>query len=358
MVDMSFFEGLDGFDEYGLERSVQIDKKYILSRYTQEEIFQKVFPLKISLRSMYKNPLRNDGKAGCRFYYTKSGVLTFHDLSRGIKYDCFSYMQQMYNASFQEVINMIANDTGIINDFVVPQDSYQLLKEKEEKKEHTPIQIKRRKWNGQDVSYWYKKYGIKSSTLKKFDVHPVEYAWYGRNIYYRHDFFDPCYAYRMGKYEYKLYFPFRKTNSKKHLSRFLCNTSRMQGYLQLPDKMMNILCLTKSMKEVMCLYQHYNIPAVAKQGEGMYYSKEEIEEFKSRAKFVFTFLDFEPVGIKRANQMKREYNIPRLFLTDGSYNTKDYGSKDLSDYIDKTKKPKSLIKDFKIFLKQNKYEQV
>ena len=68
MVDMSFFEGLDGFDEHGIEKARNIDKTYILSRYTQEEIFQKVFPMKISLKSMYKNPLRSDNKGGCRFY--------------------------------------------------------------------------------------------------------------------------------------------------------------------------------------------------------------------------------------------------------------------------------------------------
>lgn len=352
---MSFFEGFDGFEEHSLE-SPQITKEYILSNFSQEDIFQKVFPEEISLNKSYKNPLRNDEKAGCRFYYTQGGNLLFHDLSRGVKYDCFAFMMEQYRCSFPEALEMIANTEGIYNPNVKGNQNYKILKEKEEQKSHTPIQIKVRSWNSQDVTYWYKKYGLTRSTLNKFKVFPVEFAWYGKNICYRHDFFDPCYAYKLGKYEYKLYFPFRKDNHKKHLQRFLTNTGRLQGYMQIPDKM-NILCLTKSMKEVMCLDQYCNIPAVAKQGEGMYYSDKEIQHFKERASFIFVFLDFDNVGVKMANELFKRHGIYPLFLTNGKYGTIDYGAKDLSDYIEKNKTVAPLLKEFKMLLKEVNYEK-
>ena len=352
---MSFLDGFGDFEEHSLE-SPQITKEYILSNFSQEDIFKKVFPSEISLNVSYKNPLRMDEKAGCRFYYTKGGNLLFHDLSRGVKYDCFSYMMECYNSTFPEVLEMIANTAGIYNPNVKTSNNYNILKEKEEKKKHTPIQIKVRPWNSQDVAYWHDKYGLTKDTLSKFNVYPVNFAWYGKNICYRHDFFDPCYAYRLGKYEYKLYFPFRKDNHKKHLQRFLTNTGRLQGYLQLPDKM-NILCLTKSMKEVMCLDQFCGVPAVAKQGEGMYYSDKEIQHFKERAGFIFCFLDFDEVGVKMANKMFKRHGIYPLFLTNGKYGTKDYGSKDLSDYIENNGTVTPLLKEFKVLLKEINYEK-
>lgn len=350
-----FFEGFDTFEEHSLE-SPQITKEYILSNFSQEDIFNMVFPQRVSLNTSYKNPLRNDGKAGCRFYYTQGGNLLFHDLSKGVKYDCFSYTMEAYKCTFPEALELIANTKGIYNPKVITNNSYQLRKEKESKKKHTPIQIKVRKWNGQDVEYWNGKYGLTKQTLSKFGIFPVQYAWYGKNICYRHDFFDPCYAYRLGRYEYKLYFPYRKNNNKQHLNRFLCNTSRVQGYLQLPDKM-NILCITKSMKEVMCLDQFCNIPAIAKQGEGMYYSDEEIQHLKQRAGFIFSFLDFEEVGIKMANELFKKHQIYPLFLTNGKYGTKDYGSKDLSDYIEDNGTVTPLLKEFKKLLKEINYEK-
>lgn len=107
----------------------------------------------------------------------------------------------------------------------------------------------------------------------------------------------------------------------------------------------------------MCLDQYCNIPAVAKQGEGMYYSDKEIQHFKERASFIFVFLDFDNVGVKMANELFKRHGIYPLFLTNGKYGTIDYGAKDLSDYIEKNKTVAPLLKEFKMLLKEVNYEK-
>lgn len=45
-------------------------------------------------------------------------------------------------------------------------------------------------------------------------------------------------------------------------------------------------------------------------------------------------MDFDLTGVKMANTLLKRYNIQPLFLTDGRFGTRDYGAKDISDYIE------------------------
>jgi len=46
-----------------------------------------------------------------------------------------------------------------------------------------------------------------------------------------------------------------------------------------------------------------------------------------------------------------------LYLTNGRFGTKDYGSKDLSDYIETNQTVTPLLKEFKVLLKEINYEK-
>ena len=50
-------------------------------------------------------------------------------------------------------------------------------------------------------------------------------------------------------------------------------------------------------------------------------------------KSIFVLLDFDLTGIRMANKIRKEYPVVVLFLTNGRFGTKDYGAKDISDYI-------------------------
>ena len=43
--------------------------------------------------------------------------------------------------------------------------------------------------------------------------------------------------------------------------------------------------------------------------------------------------DFDRTGVKWANFLRRKFDLPVFFLTDGRFGTRDYRAKDISDYI-------------------------
>lgn len=53
---------------------------------TPEVIFSYYLNIEVKLGKLYKNPLRDDNKAGCSFFITHSGELRFTDFAEGKSY--------------------------------------------------------------------------------------------------------------------------------------------------------------------------------------------------------------------------------------------------------------------------------
>jgi hypothetical protein len=141
---------------------------------------------------------------------------------------------------------------------------------------------------------------------------------------------DPAVGYFFGKADngdqrWKIYF------FERDEYRFLCNTNRINGWIQIPESGENLI-ITKSLKDVMTLYR-LGYDAIAMQNETTEPYDYIIEEMQQRFDIVWSFYDFDKPGIRLANTLKRKYDIPYIFLTNGNYNTTDYGSKDISDYV-------------------------
>jgi DNA primase len=151
--------------------------------------------------------------------------------------------------------------------------------------------------------------------------------WLNGTIIYKYRDTDPAYSYYFGNGLYKIYFPFRKEK------RFITNTNSgiLQGFDQLPETY-DFLIITKALKDVMCL-NSLGVPAVAPQAEGNIIPKELIQLLKPRFNNIYSLLDFDYAGIKSANRLRREENIEALFLTNGRFNTLNYGAKDPAEYL-------------------------
>jgi len=296
--------------------------EYILSQYSQEQIMERYLGVPIKLHQRFLSPLRQDKNPTCGFFYTKEGSLIFKDFAGFFSGGCFKVVMHIYNCSFHEALEIIANDFGLIDGVRVERKDYPHLITFQRKE--TIIDIKRRPFNEEDREFWTQ-FGISKATLVHFRVPPVEVVWLNGKIIYRYKKGDPAYAYDFGDGQYKIYFPKRKTN------RFMCNCSVVQGY-QVPRDTSDGVVITKSMKDVLVLHE-FGITAFAPQSETVYPDENWISALLMEAPVVVSLYDFDRAGVTMANYMRKRYGIQPMFLTNGRFNTKNYGAKDISDLV-------------------------
>lgn len=81
----------------------------LVNNYTQERLFQAVFPEIIQLNTFYKNPLREDKSEGCKFYFNSNNTLQFRDTSKGDIYDWLTFTMTYLGLQKREALTYIAS---------------------------------------------------------------------------------------------------------------------------------------------------------------------------------------------------------------------------------------------------------
>ncbi len=302
-----------------------ITKDYILSHVSQDQIMEKYLGLKAKLGVKVCSPLRKDKNPTCEFR-VKGDRLYFVDFSGDFFGDCFNVVERMYGVKFTKALEIVASDFNLGKKINVEKKNIQTIVTAENQKNYSSIKIKVRNWSEKDLQYW-NQFGINEPTLKFFNVFACELIFLNDRIVYNFNANDPAYAYRFAKGEYKIYFPKRSHNEM----RFMCNTTKIQGLKQLPEKG-DLLIITKSYKDVMVL-RRFGIHAISYQGEGILPHAKDVEILRKRFKTIFSFYDFDLAGIRTANRMRKLYQIPPVFLTNGRFGSINYGAKDPAEYV-------------------------
>lgn len=108
--------------------------------------------------------------------------------------------------------------------------------------------------------------------------------------------------------------------------RFLSNWKSflLQGSKQLP-KEGDTLVITKSMKDVMCLYS-LGVTAIAPNSENLFLTESQFSKLKSRFKRIVVFYDNDLPGIHNMNKIKKSFDVQCLWIP------RSYGAKDISDF--------------------------
>lgn len=270
--------------------------------------------------------MRNDKNPTCTFYYDRAGRLIFHDHAGYFHGDCFEVVKYMHRISYGEALFMIARDFNLVNPNLIPEKRTLKRSLEEIRDTKTEIKVKRREWDLQDKKFW-KSFALNGTILEKYKVTPAQVVWVNGEVVYNFKPDDPCYIYYFGEGDYKLYFPMRNDY------RFMCNTKKLQGYDQLPDRG-ELLVVSKSMKDCMVFYS-LNIAATAPQSEGAILTPEQYSSLSQRFKQIVSNYDFDRAGIRSALKMRDQYGIQPLFLTNGKFKTQNYGTKDISDFVRK-----------------------
>jgi 5S rRNA maturation endonuclease (ribonuclease M5) len=303
-----------------------ISREDILKHVTQERIYGFYLGEQITTLGVYHSPLREDNipSFALFFHRVEPNILMFKDFATGDCGDFVAMVRKLFNLSYSEALEKVAFDLGLSN-YGVSGTKQTVNYTKITQKQKVELGIKIRPWEILDKQFW-KPFGIKKSTLEKFNVFPISHVFYNSNAV---KVSKHAYVYaekKDNKLTYKIYQPF-EDKLKKWINN--ANYSVHQGYTQLP-KSGELLIITKSLKDVMSIHDIVGVPAIGLQSESVMMKDSVMDEYKFRFKKVVCLFDNDDAGIKLAKEFSKRYNVPHFFVLPIS------NSKDFSDFVKNT----------------------
>jgi hypothetical protein len=247
--------------------------------------------------------------------YVKDNRYHFKDFSTDKGGNALELVKLMFNITPAAAANKMLEDyTLYLNSSGADN------RELEESNRYRVTGNKIRSWNTLDAKYW-SQYGVDSSTLHNFNVHPLEYYTMTKEGEDRIIKIDYQYLYgyfRSDGQIYKVYQP----KSKDH--KFIKVSNYVQGSDQLKFETPNLV-ICSSLKDMMCLTKFgYNVEVVAPDSENSIISSAAITVYKTKYKSICTLFDYDPAGIAAMERYKQIYNLPAVVLP---------MEKDLSDSV-------------------------
>lgn len=288
---------------------------WILSKVTEYDIYAKyIGQFKVGM--IYNSPFRKDKNPSFGIYYSKrTKQLLFKDHGTGecgnvIKFVSLFTGKTEYNDILSDIVDKlnITNNTKLVSSkqYIPPTE--------------TVIGVVRQEFTDVDINYW-KQFNISINTLKKFNVNSIEYYLCNGIVKGTYKRENPMYAYKVYN-NFKIYRPLadKYTKWRNNLTDY-----DIQGYEQLPQKG-DILFITKSMKDVMCLHE-MGYPAVSPSSESTFLPKDVLEQLKTRFKRIIILFDRDTAGVKRSRKLSRETGLEAIFIN------KKFKAKDVSDAV-------------------------
>jgi len=288
---------------------------WILSKVTEYDIYTKyIGQFKVGM--IYNSPFRKDKNPSFGIYYSKrTKQLLFKDHGTGecgnvIKFVSLFTGKTEYNDILSDIVDNlnITNNTKLVSSkqYIPPTE--------------TVIGVVRQEFTDVDINYW-KQFNISINTLKKFNVNSIKYYLCNGIVKGTYKRENPMYAYKVYN-NFKIYRPLadKYTKWRNNLT-----DHDIQGYEQLPQKG-DILFITKSIKDVMCLHE-MGYPAVSPSSESTFLPKDVLEQLKTRFKRIIILFDRDAAGVKRSRKLSRETGLEAMFIN------KKFKAKDVSDAV-------------------------
>lgn len=185
----------------------------------------------------------------------------------------------------------------------------------------TDIGIVRQPFNEIDKRYW-KQFGISIDTLKKFNVFSIKYFLCNSVVKSTYKDTSPMYAYKIGD-RFKIYRPLASKYTKWRTN---LTNEYVQGLAELPKEGGNLLIITKSLKDVMCLYE-MGFYAIAASSETTFIPDNILKSLRSKWKHILILYDRDKTGMKKAREYSRQTKLDAFFVH------RKFNSKDISDAV-------------------------
>lgn len=303
------------YDKRRVKIPTDITLDYILSKVSEYDIYAHYLG-QFKVGAIYNSPFRKDKNPSFGIYYSKrTKQLLFKDHGTG---ECGNIVKfvSLYTGltNYNDILKDIVKQLNITTDTKL-DSSKQYIPSSE-----TVIGIVRQKFTPTDINYW-SQFNISEKTLKKFNVNSIKYYLCNGIVkgIYKED--NPMYAYKVYN-NFKIYRPLadKYTKWRNNLTEY-----DIQGYAQLPSKG-DTLIITKSMKDVMCLYE-MGIPAISPSSESTFIPNDILEGLKKRFKRIIILFDRDNTGVKYLRKMSLKTGLEGLLVH------KKFKAKDISDAI-------------------------
>lgn len=309
-----------------------------LLQYIQDiDVYRFYTGEEVKFNTRIKSPLREEKDPSFGYFLGDEKEVCFNDYLLGGG-DFIRFVELKFGLSFFEAMSKIAIDFNLTPHFIVKKlektsknyDSSKFEKRDDilRKSNNFKLGKKRRPWKIYDLKFW-KQYNIYLETLKHYKVEPIDFFFVNDRPILADKYAYAFIEHKDGKETYKIYQPFNK--EFKWLNSH--NNSIWQGWEQLP-KSGKKLIITKSLKDVMSIYDTMELPAVSLQSEAVHPKENVMQELEERFEEVYLLYDNDfdkdvNWGKKLAEQFASNFNVTNIMIPD------KYHSKDFSDLVKK-----------------------
>ena len=304
------------YDTTNIKDNVEpITLDYILSKVSEYDIYQAyIGNFKVGM--IYNSPFRKDKNPSFGCYYSRTTKqLMFKDHGTGDCGNVVKFVSLLTGlTNYSDILNNIVNKLKITNDMQLGS-SKQYIPSKE-----TVIGVIRQNFTDIDINYWAQ-FHISLNTLKKFNVDSIKYYLNNGIVKGIYKDNNPMYAYKVYNH-FKIYRPLADKYTKWRSN---LNTNDVQGFKQLP-KTGDTLIITKSLKDVMCLYE-MGINAVSPNSESSWLPDKALESILKRFKTVLICFDRDVAGMKNMRKLSLKTGLNCIIMP------KRFSAKDISDAI-------------------------
>ena len=313
-----------------------VTKELILNSVSEETLMEHYLGVPVK-KGLLKSPLRQDNKPTCAFYRNKKGDLIFKDFRGDFSGNFISVVMYKFQCSYRKALNIIANDFGIISrpKLQVNPPLIKYTNKKFEETQEAIIQIEVKDFEQYELDWWLK-FGVTRKILRKFRIFSCKNVFLNGNIFHLHKDKQLVFGYFGGIREdierWRIYFP---GNTKY---KFISNwkSFRLQGAHALPKEGGEYLAITKSLKDVACLYS-CGITAIAPISENCFVTEAQFERLSKKFKKIILFYDNDSAGITHMNKFRKQF--PDVYVL---WIPRHFGAKDISDYYKKYGREKTL----------------
>jgi hypothetical protein len=296
-----------------------LSHKYINTYVSDYDIYAYYLGNRFDLNKVFNSPLREDKNPSFGIMQNNEGALLYHDFATGDKGNAITFVKEILKLdTYKTALERVYKDL-IVKGMRTPGSILKSLKTPK-KALKSDLGVKRKEFSKIDLDYWMQ-FGIKLNTLKLFEVDPIEYFFENDYVYWKYEDINPMYVYKVYD-KMKIYRPL--SIDKKNKWRGNLTKNYVFGYKQLPESG-DVLIITKSLKDVMCLYE-LGYSAIAPPNEGVLLPVKCINDVKKRFKKIVFLYDNDYAGIKAATNAEEKFDIKHIIIPE------IYKSKDITDF--------------------------
>ena len=303
---------------YSTKTAITMSLKDLLDKLNDYDIYS-YYVGQFKIGKLFNSPLRSDDKnPSFNIFKGNGGGLFFKDHGSGEGGNALKFVKLIKNIQTRDELE---RELLRIVRKMNPNQQYVQRTYSTVNSGSTDIGIVRQPFTDVDKKYW-KQFHISIDTLKLFQVFSIKYFLCNRVVRGTYKESSPMYAYKVFD-KFKIYRPLASKYTKWRTN--LTNRD-VQGLAEIPKEGGNLLIITKSLKDVMCLYE-MGFNAIAASSETTFIPDDILQSLRSKWNHIVIIYDRDKTGMLEARKYSKQYRLDAIFVH------KKFKAKDISDAI-------------------------